>query len=324
MANCQNYQNEIETATDFSNQNPLSTEISQHLENCATCQTYNAERESLHKLMQKLERVSAPTDFDFRLRAKLNQRKTVPAQPFSFLTWRKIAVFAPATFAVLLLAIFGLRSFNYQTSPVNSEQAKTEISQKPQIVAQPATVQNNATVIEQNSIAALTNSETTEKTVATDDAKKPKTVDSIKVKRNIERVSPSKPTLAKIERSAKRNAANDEEKSMSRDLAVERAAPSILPPGFSNPLESPTTKTDLRGLLSTFGIETKDGFRVSDVKENSLAMRAGLMKNDVIQSVNGETANEKITLPNQPKVIVINVLRDGKTQQIKLAGDDKK
>ncbi|MBC7795349.1 MAG: hypothetical protein H7Z37_00590 [Pyrinomonadaceae bacterium] len=324
MANCQNYQNEIETAKDFSNQNSLSTETSRHLENCATCQTHNAERESLHKLMQKLERVSAPTDFDFRLRAKLNQRKTVPTQTFSFLTWRKIAVFAPASFAIILLAIFGLRNFQQQNEPVNIEQAKTETSQKPQIVAQPAIIQNDTNANEQNSIAAFTNSEAAQKTASIDAVKKSKNIEPIKVKRKVERVLSNESTLAGIERSAKRNAANGEEKSMSRDLAVERAAPSIMPRGFSNPLETSNSKTDLRDLLTTFGIETKEGFRVSDVKENSLAMRSGLMKNDVIQTVNGETVNEKITLPNQLKVIILNVLRDGKTHQIKLAGDDKK
>lgn len=72
-----------------------------HLLVCAACRRFAIERASLKALMGGLEQVSAPPDFDWRLRARLMEARTESAP-----RRRWFAGFAPGTQALALAATF--------------------------------------------------------------------------------------------------------------------------------------------------------------------------------------------------------------------------
>lgn len=69
MADCNSYREEIEDADGFGG---LSNEARAHAAMCASCGLFTSERESLRLLVRGLNRVEAPDDFEFRLRARIN------------------------------------------------------------------------------------------------------------------------------------------------------------------------------------------------------------------------------------------------------------
>jgi hypothetical protein len=78
--------------------------VAEHLHGCAECRTFHAERRALHGLMAGLETVGAPSDFDFRLRARLAREKSSAHGGGFALISRPIAVVA----MVLVIAMAGL------------------------------------------------------------------------------------------------------------------------------------------------------------------------------------------------------------------------
>jgi hypothetical protein len=81
----------------------LSDAAQTHVESCASCRGFRAERTSLRELVGSLEPVTAPGDFEMRLRARLANEKSAGArQPFFF----RFVISTPAIAgAALVLAI---------------------------------------------------------------------------------------------------------------------------------------------------------------------------------------------------------------------------
>jgi hypothetical protein len=81
--NCQKCKNEIEDR-DLRRES-LSGAAEAHLAACAGCRVFGEERLALRRLIGGLETVSAPADFDFRMRARLAAERDVrPARPAWF------------------------------------------------------------------------------------------------------------------------------------------------------------------------------------------------------------------------------------------------
>src|SRR5262249_24596178 len=99
----------------------LSAPVAAHLAACAACAQFRAERTDLRELVGSLRPVSAPPDFDMRLRARIAREKDTPRQPFIFRFVMSTAAIASAAVAVLLLAgaIFWLNHRNL-VSPGNT------------------------------------------------------------------------------------------------------------------------------------------------------------------------------------------------------------
>ncbi|HEX8708582.1 MAG TPA: hypothetical protein VF723_10105 [Pyrinomonadaceae bacterium] len=73
-----------------------------HLRACAPCRTFYSERLALRQLVGSLEPVSAPPDFDFRLRARLAANKATHTQGFLH---RVLAPGAPAVALAVSCAV---------------------------------------------------------------------------------------------------------------------------------------------------------------------------------------------------------------------------
>ncbi len=81
---------------------PLSEAASAHVEACANCRAFRDEQAALRQMIGSLEVVSAPADFDFRLRARLAAIKSEGTRPFA------LNRFAPGAWSMALAASFVL------------------------------------------------------------------------------------------------------------------------------------------------------------------------------------------------------------------------
>src|SRR3954469_25315396 len=97
--NCQACQIEIE---ELELGELLSEAARMHIRACSPCRAFHDERQSLRKLVGSLEPVAAPSDFDFRLRARLAAVSNGGSRHFSL---RSVLSSAPA---VALAASFAL------------------------------------------------------------------------------------------------------------------------------------------------------------------------------------------------------------------------
>jgi hypothetical protein len=103
--NCQTCRIEIE---ELGMTERLSDEARAHLSLCAMCRAFHDERQSLKRLVGGLGTVSAPPDFDFRLRARISAAK---ASGNHHSLWRSFLASAPAiglaaSFALLVAGVF--------------------------------------------------------------------------------------------------------------------------------------------------------------------------------------------------------------------------
>jgi hypothetical protein len=125
--NCQTCRFEIE---ELKTDERLSDEARAHLSVCPVCRAFHDERQALKKLVGSLELVSAPADFDFRLRARINAAKGAGNHRSS---WRSFLASAPAiglaaSFAVIVAAVV----FYNQTKPAAStDNQQTAVAGKP-------------------------------------------------------------------------------------------------------------------------------------------------------------------------------------------------
>lgn len=81
----------------------LSANGEAHVAACAACKTFRDERLRLRELVGGLQPVTAPADFEMRLRARIARERDVPTQPFIF----RFVMSTPAIVvaAVLVIAV---------------------------------------------------------------------------------------------------------------------------------------------------------------------------------------------------------------------------
>src|SRR5712664_1558799 len=102
----------------------LSEQAEQHLATCPACAEFRAERSSLRELVGSLEPVTAPADFDIRLRARIAREHDARArQPFIFRFVMSTPGIAVAALAVMLVG--SIVWFSQRTTTESSKTATT-------------------------------------------------------------------------------------------------------------------------------------------------------------------------------------------------------
>jgi hypothetical protein len=131
--NCQTCRIEIEEMEMHAH---LSEKARAHLSVCQVCRAFHDERQSLKRLVGSLEAVTAPADFDFRLRARINAVKSAGGSRSS---WRSFLASAPAiglaaSFALLVAAVVIYNQFKRvpTAAPQPSEIAQQAPNLKPE------------------------------------------------------------------------------------------------------------------------------------------------------------------------------------------------
>jgi hypothetical protein len=101
--NCSSIRREIEEANLDAR---LTREAGEHLSKCVDCRRFRDDQQRLRGLMAELETVSAPADFDFRLRARLAREKPVNGFRRLLLNTRPItAALVIVLFAVVAVVV---------------------------------------------------------------------------------------------------------------------------------------------------------------------------------------------------------------------------
>jgi hypothetical protein len=100
--NCQKCKIEIEDRD--SRREYLSDAAESHMAACASCRIFGEERLALRRLVGGLERVSAPADFEFRMRARMASERSVGASRAAWFTFKPAGLSWPLA-GCLALAI---------------------------------------------------------------------------------------------------------------------------------------------------------------------------------------------------------------------------
>jgi hypothetical protein len=137
--NCQSCRIEIE---ELERGESLSKAASAHLNTCSPCGAFYNERLSLRQLVASLEPVTAPSDFEFRLRARIAASQSTGNHRFSFRSFiaSAPAISLAASFALLIAAFVVYNHFK-SGAGVNN-QANEVVHQQP---AQKAEAPNSST-----------------------------------------------------------------------------------------------------------------------------------------------------------------------------------
>jgi hypothetical protein len=203
-----------------------------HLDACLACRTFQSERLSLRQLIGSLGPVSAPPDFDFRLRARLAAAKG--ADNYSFHRKRFApglkAISVAASFALLITSVIVFKQF--QSAPVGlpaTSQPTTAANQTEGLDTRPQPKQNS----EQLATAAK--------------GQEAAPVENISHDSNAGEAAPAsnkagKPTRAEVARHSAPSRAAERSPIISNDLAL-RGNPTVVTP-VRQPTASNSTGDD--------------------------------------------------------------------------------
>lgn len=305
---------------EFEDTRVLSETATLHLGECPDCKVLHLELTQIWRMIEALPQVEAPSDFDFRLKARMANAKPSDFQPG---WWTSLRYVVPVFAAALVLTLF-LASQNFFISSPEVSQIPAENQERQAEIPQPPVV-----VPPQNEIAADKNPKAIENppVVAPDsnnftaENSNRNSMILVSETQNKRRVVPRRETVE--------DADGD-----SRVISAEPPKVFILPKGIepSNPqsTENPENVTQIKpipveAVLSEIGIEvvSENGKRkVKSVELNSPAQRSGVQVGDEIEAID----ENKLDKPIQSaaiKVKVLTVTRNGKTEKITLSSEPK-
>ena len=101
---------------------PQSPDISQHLGECNACRDFHEKQTKLRQIVGSLGTVSAPSDFDFRLRSKLASGKATGSYQLTSSVWlfgKRTAVVA-ASALIIVGAVFLVRQLQNQNTLIQT------------------------------------------------------------------------------------------------------------------------------------------------------------------------------------------------------------
>lgn len=307
--NCKICRDEIEESDGG---RPLGEGAIAHMESCPKCLAFRDERLTLKQMIDSLEVVTAPPDFDFRLRARLAESNGREPRR---LAWNR---FVPGSWALAVAASFVIviavgfvfrqnwidRSVNRESQSISKFNANNaEVPKTGFAVPQKAPV-NDAVVAKSTNVQRSSDMVQRRRTTST-------VVHDVNPSRNPRTVNP-------------------DEGGGSVDSAVSPAA-NVLPLGISDPTLPRSGVTEERGtgnssidpLLArgmdtrpltaelAAGLNIRGGRVVVTVHPSSPASRAGIVAGDIIESIDRKRisqSNLPVSLPNK---FTIDVIRKG-------------
>jgi hypothetical protein len=263
----------------------------------------SADEQKISRLIGGLEQVSAPKDFDFRLKARISAAQENNFQPS---IWKTLRYALPLT-ATLVIAAFvmiqaGLfsQTDNQPTIAENPKQENPVNSQSPP----------------SNQQITQTSNLTVDETIPDAYAGESNSTQFIAVKNPVGKPNKNKPEIIQNDDSPR-----------SKDFTVRPSNVQITPEGipgntalvnkeFNNNISIPAQE-----ILNMLGVETEaDGnkLKVKSVKENSLAERSGVRTGDIVEAIDEQRLDEKNLSPKFKGGKKITVTRDDKVVEIEL------
>lgn len=317
----------------------ISDEALAHVAACTPCRTFRAERIALREMVGSLGVVSAPADFDFRLRARLAAEKSVhPSLARRIFAPTSHAIAIAAAFVLIVAVAVALKQFKSSNDNIERSAAaapSTDSHKAPAI----HNSQNDSTVPNSADTNSAHNVIRDEQATAS----RPHARDT----------KPGNPHA--IQESVKTSTNTPQNSS---GFAATRADNVLLPPANSNsgneqpgpvsptqvPVQSPEKRSDearandlkpakrvASGPFAAYGIETvtlnaKDAARlgarggvvVVAVHTDTPAARSGLRIGDIIEQVDGRAITGEDQAISSPAPITLGIVRDAQHLTIKL------
>jgi PDZ domain len=268
--------------------------------------------EKVRQILGSLEKVDAPSNFDFQLKSKIaNTKSTRKRLEF----WRYFAIGVPSLACLALVAFF---AFNRNITPPQNNVAEVKEPQKIESLPINEVKPPEVPSIE---VAVQTTPETTnfkkESKIIEPKIVEDKVIAKTDKPQNIElenkKILPKKPVV--------KDSFSGNITSASTDIPKP-----IVPKGLNG--NSPNLKInetdtvfEIESLLNDLGIETtaeSGKLKVKSVRKNSSAERSGIKNNDLIEAVDNQKIAPKETRKKSFDAKSINVIRDGKTLELKL------
>jgi hypothetical protein len=99
----------------------MSANTEAHVAACGACQTFRDERVRLRELVGGLKPVTAPADFEMKLRARIARERDVPKQPFIFrLVMSTPAIVMAAVLVIAVGAVLFVTQRSHQPAPARA------------------------------------------------------------------------------------------------------------------------------------------------------------------------------------------------------------
>lgn len=283
-----------------------------HVKICAECRKTSDEQTRVWLMIDEMLRVHAPSDFDFRVKARIAQGKPAASAPKSFVPVLRYAL--PLGLAILVLGIFAFNA-NIFFGDDPAVEIVENVSPAPTAATSPALNFSNV-----ESAAAPNDSSLPQNTVVAANVK-PAAVQP-------ETEFAAVQSTRKILTESRRRTPASEADIRSRDIAVTQPDSELLLPRGINPNRntpiSPVNNsgsiTDIQ-ILDFIGIEAvsdKSGKRVKAVKSNSLAERSGVKIGDLIEAIDDQSIGGESVRMKTSEAKKLTVTRDAKRIEIVL------
>jgi hypothetical protein len=266
-------------------------------------ESLSADEQKLREFCCSLEKVEAPKDFDFKVKARIANAKPRDFQPrFAF-------ALRYAVPALALILVFGLLAYN---SGIWSSNDKPFVVENQNAPPNPILPPNGAAV----------NFSTPEQTTNSNSTVLPATPNSLKVPENELAAGNSKSPKAAKKRELKNDNFNGSGTSTFRIAEV------IQPKGFEQKTLVQNPQNDekenpmpVKEVFSQMGINAdfENGkWRVKSVTANSVGESSGVKENDIIEAIDDQPLTAETVFNKTAGGKSITVTRNGEKSQIRL------
>ena len=267
-------------------------------------ETLSADERKLREMCLTLNKVDAPKDFDFKLKARIAGAKHSDFEPRFGFAWRY------ALPVLALIVVLGLLAYNV---------AFSTSSNSPLIADNPVAAPPNPALSQNSTISSVAPPEQNPNQNPADSPANqnlPKTPQAV--------VAVNKPKNLEVVKT--REIKNDN----FRGSAVKSAkrAPILLPNGFDqnsvmpkNLDIQPSSPIQVKDVLSINGInaDLENGkWKVRSVTANSVGESSGVKENDVIEAIDEQPLSAETVFVRTVKGQTITITRNGEKSQLKL------
>lgn len=268
----------------------------------------SADERQISNLLGGLEKVSAPKDFDFRLKARISAQKENGSQ---YSIWRTLRYVLPLTATLIIAAFVIIQGGLFSQS--DKLPAVVE-SQNPQIPAKSDSLTANQQIAQTSNSAVDVNG--IDKQIPDSYVAEPNPGNMTTAKNPSKKQNNTQPLVPPTVGSPG-----------SKDFTVRESNVNILPEGIPQnavPKINPTATPQIiprSEIFNMIGIETETEngkIKVRSVKENSVAGRSGVQTGDIIEAIDEQKLDEKNLPPKFKGGKTMTVMRDGKVLEIEL------
>lgn len=271
---------------EFEERGNLTETARLHLTVCTDCKKTSERQAQIWLLIEDLQPIAAPSDFDFHVKAKIANAKPSDFQKPAFIPILRYVL--PLSVSVLLLGVFVFNSGYFSDAPANSDFAQTQ-----------PTMQNalpfNVSTNNQLAFAPPSDNSKPEAVAANFEEKPVMATNSARTTANNR-----KPRIEPLDLRVNEEptAKSKDEEGIGSRLLSGTSANSLFPKGLNPnantaaaaPNFEPPRSPDEKNTFSIIGIEFRleNGKRVvKSLQSNSMAERSGVKIGDVIERMNG-------------------------------------